>query len=144
MERPVPKDGNQACSQVFSLQKCMHTCLYRQGYCQRLVSIWIVIYVCNLEINLFAQDWKIFRHYWVMHCVLQHISNDWIVKHQTGLCIKMDRTAELIDGFLYGWAQQIVWNISKATVLYFTLKSEGTMYCMHYYANKSFKKSDAR
>lgn len=79
MERPVPKDGSQACARVSSLQKYMHTCVCIQGYCQRLVSIWIVINVCNLEINLLGQDWKIFRHYWVMHCVLQHISNDWRV-----------------------------------------------------------------
>lgn len=79
MERPGLKDGKQACARVSSLQKYMHTCMYLQGYCQRLVSIWIVINVSNLKINLFGQDWKIFRHYWVMHCVLQHISNDWRV-----------------------------------------------------------------
>lgn len=60
------------------LHNYIYTCAYIQGYCQRLSSMWVGINVCNLKRKpFFCQDWKM--HYWVIHCVLQHISNDWRV-----------------------------------------------------------------
>lgn len=103
VQRPGPKDGNQAFSWVSSLQKCRCTCIYIQGCCQRFVPIRIVINVCNIEINLFGQDWKIFRHCWIMHCVLQHTSSDWGVwNSKQAFALRWIEQQNSLKGFCMG------------------------------------------
>jgi len=61
-----------------STNTCTHVhtskCIVK-GFCQFELLLMFTIQ----KQNLFCQDWKIFSHYWVIHCVLQHISNDWRV-----------------------------------------------------------------
>lgn len=141
IERPGAGDGNQACSQVSSLQKCMHTRVYIQGYCQRLVSIWIVINVCNLEINLFGPDWKISRHYWVKHCVLQHISNDWRVwNSEQAFALRWIEQQNSLKGFCMG-EHSSMFEIYQKLLLYIShLKVRAQCIACATITNKSFKK----